>query len=131
MERKLKLFISQPMNGLTENEILSQRADIIAKIRVFPENLHKCLKRAGLEEKMISYILGNTIEIEVVNPVGRANAPENAGRLWFLGQAIADMEKADLVIFAEGYSSANGCLAERRVAELYCIPFIDERDLWH
>lgn len=114
MSRVLNIFISQPMHGLHTEEIHYRRMAIVEAVKVYVA-------------RRVPDISG----VEVVNPIERDNVPKNARRLWFLGQAIADMEKADLVIFAEGYSSANGCLAERRVAELYCIPFIDERDLWH
>lgn len=93
----MKVFISQPMNGLTEKEIKKTRKRVLDKLKQVTDE-----------------------EIEVVNPITRKDAPEDSGRLWYLGRAISDMDKADLVVFAAGsYYAARGCRVEREVVGIY------------
>lgn len=101
----LKIFISQKMNGLTTQEI-QERRDYILDL--------------FCEEKMI-----DSIKCEVVNPIIRPNMSKEASRLEYLGEAIKDMAKAEIIIFDEGASwSAKGCMIEADVVRLY-------RDVYH
>ena len=96
----VKVFISQPMNGRTDEEILKERQII----------------KAAYEE------LRRT-EIEVINSFLK-EIPENVAniRVYMLGDSISLMHNADLVLFAPGYVKARGCLVEEQVAYLYGIP---------
>lgn len=123
----LNVFISQPMHGLTNDEIRFRRNDIRTKIADNPKCWMKCLERV-VGSPYAPSILDGKREINVVNPVER-EAPENAGQIWCLGQDIADMEKANLVIFASGHREAHDCRVERNVVEEYDIPFLYEAEL--
>lgn len=102
----MKVFISQPMHGLSEQEIETRRADIVNKLTEVTDK-----------------------EIEVVNPIQREDAPENAGRLWYIGRAISDMDGCDLVIFANGWRAAKGCHSEREVVDIYDVKYLYETEL--
>lgn len=96
-----KLFISQPMRGKTEEEILEVRAQAIQSAeRVMGEKV----------EVIDSFIKG---------------APAAAKPLWFLGESIKLLAKADVAYFAEGWEEARGCRIERECAEEYGITVIE------
>lgn len=59
--------------------------------------------------------------------VHNADCPmkENAGRLYYLGQAISQMDKCTTIAFHPDYKDAKGCLIERTVAELYGLEVIE------
>ena len=97
-----KLFISQPMNGKTDEEILKERAKAI---------------------KEVEQQLGE--EVEVIDSFFQ-NAPHNAKPLWFLGKSIELLSSADIVYFAKGWKQTRGCVIERKCTEMYGIPFIAE-----
>lgn len=128
----LNVFISQPMHGLSDKEIKARRRKIVSKIKKSYKHLKKCLDRANVEYDdrwLRSHF--QDVRVTVVNPIHRKDAPENAGRLWYLGQAISDLEKADLVIFAKGYSLAKGCRVEWETVRTYEIPYFYEEELEH
>ena len=96
-----KLFISQPMRGKTDEEILAVRA--------------KAIQSAERE-------LGE--EVEVIDSFIKG-APAAARPLWFLGESIKLLAKADVAYFAEGWEDARGCRIERECAEEYGITVIE------
>lgn len=97
-----KLFISQPMNGKTDEEILKVR--------------EKAIKSA--EDK-----LGE--KVEVIDSFFQ-NAPHDAKPLWFLGKSLELLLNADVVYFAKGWEEARGCKIENMCAIEYGIDLIIE-----
>lgn len=97
-----KLFISQPMNGKTDEEILAERAEAI-----------KSAKKAFGEE------------FEVIDSFFQG-APADAKPLWFLGKSLELLSTADAAYFARGWADARGCLIEHMCAINYDIPCIME-----
>jgi len=101
----LRLFISQPMNNIPIDEINNKRNEIVNRIKNL--NLYD--------------------DIKVVNDIEKPKGLEiNAGRLWYLGASIQEMDNCDLIIFADGYDKANGCMIEYRTAKSYDVPFLFE-----
>lgn len=96
-----KLFISQPMKGKTDVEILAER--------------QKAIKRA--EE-----IIGEPVE--VIDSFFE-KALVNAKPLWFLGKSLELLSDADIAYFAPGWDTARGCIIEHICAEEYNIDKID------
>ena len=99
----MRVFISVPMHDRPMDEI---RADI--------------MKAASA----IGQIFYNEEPLEVIHTADRV-APEGCGRLWHLGQAIADLDGCDAVYFCPGWEVAKGCQVEHRVCELYDIQRIE------
>lgn len=99
----LKILISQPMNGLTLEEI--------------KKNREKCI---SIIDKYLSkneyYILDNIREDEI----NIAKNMENS-RVYMLGNSISLLGNADLVIFLKGWEDSKGCLVEDFVCEQYDI----------
>ena len=96
----MKVFISQPMRDRTFDEIEIERNVMIHVIGcVYPDE-----------------------EIEVIDSlfsdedVERLCGDAPVGALWFLGEAIKAMDKADLVVMAVNWKHARGCQIEHEIA---------------
>lgn len=100
-----KLFISQPMRGKSDAEILSARFDAMDAARE---------------------ICGE--EVEVIDSFFQ-NAPVDARPLWFLGKSLELLSAADIAYFAPGWKESRGCRIEHECAKAYGIPQIDSSQL--
>ena len=97
-----KLFISQPMRGKSDEDILAERK--------------KAIKSA--EEK-----IGEPVE--VIDSFFQ-EAPVDAKPLWFLGKSLELLAGADIAYFAKGWQEARGCKIENTCAIEYGIPVIED-----
>lgn len=97
-----KLFISQPMRGKTDEEILAVREKAIASAE------------RQLGEK-----------VEVIDSFFQ-NAPAKAKPLWFLGKSLELLSTADVAYFAPGWEDARGCRIENTCAIEYGITVIED-----
>lgn len=97
-----KLFISQPMRGKSDADILAER--------------QKAIKSA--EEK-----IGEPVE--VIDSFFQ-EAPVDAKPLWFLGKSLELLADADIAYFAKGWQDARGCKIENTSAIEYGIPVIED-----
>ena len=97
-----KLFISQPMKGKTDEEILAVR--------------EKAIESAKRH-------LGE--EVEVIDSFFQ-NAPADARPLWFLGKSLELLSTADVAFFAKGWEEARGCRIENTCAIEYGITVIED-----
>lgn len=98
----MKLFISQPMRGKTDEEILKERERAIEKVQ------------SQVGEK-----------VEVIDSFFQS-APVNAKPLWFLGKSLELMSDADVVYFVKGWKDFRGCKIENICAREYGIEVIEE-----
>lgn len=96
----LKVFLSQPMNGLTDEEILKKRE--------YYKNIIK--EKINDDICLIDSILKN---VDKNHPV------------YYLGESIKLLSDADIVCFAKGWENTRGCLIERLVAEKYNFKILD------
>ena len=98
-----KIFISQPMNGKTNEEIKNER----------------------------NYIIDKLIENESVEIIDSffKDKPYEASPLWYLGESIKLMSEADIVFFCNGWQTARGCQIEHDCALEYGIDTMYEEDL--
>lgn len=97
-----KLFISQPMKGKTDDEILAER--------------EKAIKSAERQ-------LGEPVE--VIDSFFQS-APVDAKPLWFLGKSLELLSGADIAYFAKGWQEARGCKIENTCAIEYGIAVIED-----
>lgn len=97
----MKIFISQPMKGFSEEEIRHNREKAIRKIK-------------GL--------YGNDVEI-LDSYIDGGGTP-----LWCLGKSIELLSTADVAYFLKGWNSARGCRIEYMCADNYGIGAYFEED---
>ena len=107
---KIRVFISQPMNGLTNEEVLGRRIELIEKFKLFV-NPNKTR---------------STNSFEFIDSFNKDNDIVAKGRIAMLGHSISLMADADLVIAANGADNSAGCICELTVAEQYNIPVLRE-----
>ena len=101
-----KLFVSQPMNGRTDEEILAERLAAV-------ETVKEILKTDGVDE-----------EVELIDSFFQS-APHDASPVWFLGKSIQLLASADIVYFCTGWQDARGCRIEHACAEEYEMDYIE------
>ena len=95
----MKVFISQPMKGKTDEEILQER--------------EKITRLAELEFGRID-VIDSFLDLS-----------EGAKPLAYLGESLKLLSEADAAIFGEGWVGARGCKIERSCAHAYEIPVYD------
>lgn len=96
-----KLFISQPMRGKTEDEIMEVRSNAIQSAKD---------------------AIGEAVE--VIESYFR-EAPAENKPLWCLGKSIELLANADIAYFAEGWENARGCKIEHECAIEYGVHTIE------
>lgn len=97
-----RLFISQPMRGKTNEEILAVRAKAIESAE------------RHLGEK-----------VEVIDSFFR-DAPVDAKPLWYLAKSLELLSTADVAYFAQDWENYRGCRIENTCAIEYGIELVIE-----
>lgn len=98
----MKLFISQPMKGKTNEEILAVRAKAIESVE------------RNLGEK-----------VEVIDSFFQ-DAPVDAKPLWYLAKSLELLSTADVAYFAKDWEKYRGCRIENTCAIEYGIDVIED-----
>lgn len=87
----MKIMISQPMRGKTNEQIREERAELILK-----------LEAEGHE------VIDTVLDIS-----------ENKSSIFYLAKSIELLDKADAVVFMPGWQQARGCRIEETCAKEY------------
>ena len=87
----MKIMISQPMRGKTNEQIREEREGLV---RILQEEGH-----------------------EVIDTV--LDISENKSPIYYLSKSIELLDKADGVVFMKGWQEARGCRIEHQVAVDY------------
>ena len=96
----MRVMISQPMKGLTREEIERNRAEAV--------------KRLGAEGH------------EVVDSIVTDEPPADSNAaLHCLGKSFQIMATCDAVLFLEGWEQARGCRMERAACEAYGVKVME------
>lgn len=94
----MKIFISQPMKGKSNEVIKTQRELLIAKAK----------EQFGEDAEIIDSFF--------------EDAPVEARPLWYLGKSLELLSTADVAVFAPDWEKARGCRIEMTCAIEYGIP---------
>lgn len=96
----MKVFISQPMNGKTNEEIIKERSSLVS-----------FLNNNGYE------VIDSIIEDDINNPV------------YLLGESIKLLSNADYIYMMEGWDNSRGCKIEKLIADSYNIKQLNKEDI--
>lgn len=96
----MKVFISQPMNGKTQEQIIAERSVIIKEA-----------------ESQGHQVLESVLNCKH-NPKHRS--------VWYLAKSLELLAEADVAIFMKGWEQARGCKLEHEVAKQYDINILYE-----
>ena len=99
-----KVFISQPMSGLTDTEIDEIADRVISKF-------------------VNAYDIPAGSNFDIVN---RLSFSSSTPKTVALGESIKHMEEADYIIFASGFTQTRGCLVEYSVVNNYADDWADD-----
>ena len=107
----MKAMISQPMNGKTDDEIITTRDKAI-----------KILESKGYE------VINTFFEDEwcadgVLENNGIVNKP-----LWFLAKSLEKMSECEAIYFCKGWENTRGCSIEHSTAFAYGLKIIYEEE---
>ncbi len=108
----MKIFISQPMKGKTDEEILADRERIESK----------CRFKYGPSVEFIDSFFE-----DFPDDVGNNKDP-NRQAIKYLAESLKLLADADIAVFGDGWFYNRGCSTEFDVATNYGIPTIDEED---
>lgn len=97
---RLKVFISQPMRGLSEKEILATREKAMDHVR------------RAMPDEDVCEIPSYTPAFKDVNPVVS------------LGHSVELMGEANLIVFCDGWHRNPGCRIEYEIAKAYGLQYI-------
>lgn len=106
---KKKAMLSQPMNGLTEEEIVAARECAIAK-----------LEALGYEV-VNTYFTDDWYSDKAMDARGVVQKP-----VCFLAKSLENMSKCHAAFFCKGWENARGCKIEHDVAVAYGLTVIEE-----
>ncbi|MCI5591271.1 MAG: DUF4406 domain-containing protein [Ruminococcus sp.] len=101
----MKIFISQPMRGQTEEAILKTRSEAVKKIKAM----------YGDDVEILDSFFDDFDASNVKNP-GVA----------YLAKSIAVLAEADIAYFCKGYENTRGCMIEYEIAKAYGIKISKE-----
>ena len=94
MSNKIKVMISQPMQGKANEQIRQERAELVKRLE--KDNF------------------------EVVNTIISENAPKGCNEaIYYLSKSIEFISKVDIVYFMKGWEDARGCKIENRICQDY------------
>lgn len=95
----MKIMISQPMREKTQEQIESERKQLVEKF--------------------------NKMHIEVINTIFTEEAPENCNiAVYYLGKSISAMKNIDAIYMCDNWREARGCKIEHQVAKEYGIKIL-------
>lgn len=97
----MKIFITQPMRGRTDEEILAER------------------------EKAIEFVKERYNTDVVIVDSFFQNAPVEVKPLWFLGKSIELLSSADTAVFCNGWEDARGCKIEHECCKEYGVNIVE------
>lgn len=103
-----KIFLSHPMSGYTDEQILKYRTD---KLNWLKSNCRKLFPDSVQPEDLVL--------VDSFRP-----GADDVHYLKLLGEAISKMSEADVVVFVPEYAKSKGCRVERTVVETCGLPSI-------
>lgn len=94
MSNKLKIMISQPMRGKTNEQIREERAELVKRLE---------------KDKF-----------EVVDTIFTEEAPKGCNEaIYYLAKSIEAISKVDIVYFMKDWEEARGCRIENKICQDY------------
>jgi hypothetical protein len=106
---KKKVMISQPMNGLSDEEIMQNRYD--ANMRLYKQD-YEVVNSFFTEEEYSD----ENLKAKGVKQIG----------VYFLAKSLESMSLCDAVYFCKGWEKARGCKLEHDAAVAYGLEILYE-----
>lgn len=92
----MRIFISQPMNGMTDEQIKEVR------------------------NRTIEYIKAHDDSATIIDSYIEEEPPKDCNQgIWYLGKSIELLASADMIWMVDGWQNAKGCILENEIACRY------------
>lgn len=114
----MNVFISQPMSGLTEEQILINRINAVARLK---DHL-KSAPEVWIKDHIA---FSDIFTCRVIDNIHQDIQPNP---LYYLANDIRMLADADLVFCIKGWENARGCRVEHFICRQYNKPMITEDD---
>jgi hypothetical protein len=111
----MRVFVSQPMNGLSDDQVMKTLRDAEEKIR----------SQYGKEHPDIE-VVSTYKQPEPDTEYATVLTHYKNVRLYYLGNSIKILGQCDAIYFCDGWTKANGCQVEYMIANLYNIPILND-----
>lgn len=115
----MKIFIAQPMSGLSVDEINN--------VRKITFNAYKKMMVEKTDPSILS-TLELIDQVNLPNPEGFDELDDKGKRMCLLTRSLGLLAEADAVMFVGDWENAKGCQVERTMVEQYEIPIVDIKD---
>lgn len=112
----IKVFLSQPMHGKTDEEIINTRNKLKAAAYIYYKD------RYGTPHKN-DVIFISTFDDEYNKNLTEKDLEGKNPRIYRLGHAIQRLSEADVVFFDDEYSLSNGCIVEMSTCVAYSLNY--------
>lgn len=99
MNKTIKIFLSQPMRGFTDEEIMARREKDIEQLKKY---------------------FGDK-PFEIIDTLFKEEATAKNPAVEYLARSIAELANADYIAMSYDFESARGCLIEHKIADEYGI----------
>ena len=107
------IFISQPMSGKSEEEILATRQEAIDKI-------HQLASKDGVEINIIASYIDDATRNEFQGRMGDAINWD----IYWLSQSLQKLALADTIWLCDGWGHSKGCKIELECAMKYGLDIV-------
>lgn len=111
LKRRKRVMISQPMKGLTDEQILETKIKAVKKLESMGYEVVNSFFNAESNSKDRLFEKG-VIQIPI----------------YFLHRSLEAMSVCDTIYFCKGWDKANGCIVEHDVATRYGMEVLYEED---
>lgn len=129
--KRIKVFISQPMNGLRDIEIDAVRQECLCCLYSgkFNQALRKIFETSD-DCEFVFDVMPRFIPYFANDEQPKDKKQLRGNRLYCLGNSIENLASADLVVFESDWYKAKGCRIEASICIEYGIPavFMDTRE---
>ena len=105
----MRVMISQPMNGKTNDQIKKEREEVINKFK-------------DLHIDVFDTIIEECADPDIYNDYHPA--------LFYMAKSIDFMAQVDAIYFMNGWQNARGCRIERKIAEEYNVKILESSFLY-
>lgn len=117
----IKLFVSQPYTGKTDDEVLKTRDSAY-------KNAVSILRSKGIgyPVEVIDQYHESFEKLQMEKEKGTIFINEMRERAYMLAYSLQLLSTADFVYFVDGWENSSGCVVEKEVADKYRIPDINK-----
>ena len=115
----MKVFVSQPMSGLTNEEINENRIKSMEVLQFLNPDII-------IEYDPASLYIQEDLEMEESLSVDDPNTTKNRISLFYFLRSVQHMVGKDAIVFLDGWQDSRGCILEYFIAKAFGLTILGE-----